>query len=89
MTERAKTTGGPAYPIEAYLAGGYMQAEGMSIRFRTAIAAMQGILAADADSDFKPEHIAERAFAISDAMLQRAADTDPKIERDTNDDLPF
>lgn len=77
MSERAATTGGPAYPIEAYITTGRSQAEGMSLRFKTAIAAMQGLLAADVNTEWKPDHVAESAFAIADAMLRRADETDP------------
>lgn len=82
MTERAKTTGGFAYPIDAYITSGYMQAEGMSLRFRTAIAAMQGLLAADVNTEWKPAHVAESAFAIADAMIAHADATDPEPVRE-------
>lgn len=90
MSERAKTTGGPAFPgNHSYIDGMAASFEGMSLRFRTAIAAMQGLLAADTECGWKPAHVAESAFAIADAMIARAEETDPKIDRNTDDDLPF
>lgn len=88
--ERAQTTGGPAFPgSHTYIDGYPASYEGMSLRFRTAIAAMQGLLAADYDCQWKPDQVAESAFSIADAMLKHAEETDPKLERDINEDLPF
>lgn len=78
MSERASTTGGPAYPIEAYITSGHMQAEGMTLRFRAALAAMQGILTADSTAVKMPNKVALQSFEIADAMIDRAKATDPE-----------
>lgn len=78
MSERAKTHGGPAYPIDSYLVNGIMQAEGMTMRDRFALTALGGLLAAYKDCEWKPHQVAESAYAIADAVLKRKEETDPE-----------
>lgn len=78
MAERAKTHGGPAYPIDSYLTNGIMQAEGASLRDWFAAKAMTGLLAADKDCEFKPDGLAESAYRIADSMIARKDQTDPE-----------
>lgn len=81
-------TGGPAFPIECHIAGGYRADEGLTMRDYFAAQALMGLLAADKDAEFKPAGAAESAYGMADAMLAHKYATDPKPSRD-DDDRPF
>ena len=62
--------GGPAYPVKYQDgAGGYEQADGISIRDYFAAAAMQGLMAYPIPASPTPDVIAEWAYEQADAML--------------------
>ena len=64
------SNGGPAYPVKYQDgAGGYEQADGISIRDYFAAAAMQGLLAYPIPSNPTSDVIAEWAYEQADAML--------------------
>lgn len=88
-------TGGPAFPIDAYITQGYMQAEGMTMRdyfagqaaHAAAAHAFANIPKAQAMQLLPEEWAARIAYGVADAMLAFKEATDPK--RDPNEDLPF
>lgn len=72
-----KDYSGPAFPSDT---GNYGPVLGMSLRDYFAAKALQGILASpqiqgneDTLNDWVPEHFAEFAFRIADAMLEERA----------------
>lgn len=91
-------TGGPAFPIECHIAGGYRADEGLTMRDYFAGQALPAACtiafhnASQAtDMQLLPEEWAARiAYGMADAMLARKFATDPKPRAyDADDDRPF
>lgn len=62
--------GGPAYPVKYQDgAGGYEQADGISIRDYLAAAALQGILSSPDGGPDDWQRVADAAYCAADAML--------------------
>ena len=62
--------GGPAYPVKYQDgAGGYEQADGISIRDYFAAAALQGILSSPDGGPDDWQRVADAAYYAADAML--------------------